>query len=81
MERRQKVTAGRRQPTFIKGRVFFFFLQEDAMMLEILLQDDVHILVYVWCSSFVQYIVLVEFLHFNMYPSLNDLHRPWECLI
>lgn len=31
-ERRHEVTAGRRQPTFIQGRVFFSS-QEDAMML------------------------------------------------
>lgn len=47
---------------------------------EISLKDNVHILAYVWCSSFVQYIVLGKVFALQHVSIFNDLHRPWECL-
>lgn len=61
--------------------VCFFLLKKMPWCSEIPLQDNVHILVYVWCSSFVQYIVLVKFFALQHVSIFNDLHRPWECLI
>jgi len=79
-ERRHKVTAGRRQPTFIQGREFFL-PKKMSWCSEIPLRENVHILVYVWCSSFVQYIVLVQFFALQHVSIFNDLHRPRKCLI
>lgn len=63
MKQKEKVTAGRRQPTFI-----LFFCLSEAMpwCSGITSQNNVNILVYMLCSSFVQYWMI--FLHFNMYP-------------
>lgn len=47
---------------------------------EISLQDNFHILVYVWCSSFVQYLGLVKFLHFTMYPFWMTSTDPGKAL-
>lgn len=76
---RQRVTAGRRQPTFIQGRVFFFPRRcHDAPRF---LHRTMFIFFHVWCSSFVQYIVLVKVFALHNVSIFNDLHRPWECLI
>lgn len=79
-ERRLKVTAGRRQPTFIQGRVFFFFPRRchDAPRF---LYRTMFIFWYT-CGVVVLYspFFLFNFLHFNMYPSLMTSTDPGNAL-
>ena len=66
---------------YTRSCVFFFLSKKMPWCSEIPLQDNVHILVYVWCSSFVQYIVLFQFFALpNMYPSLMTSPDPGNAL-
>lgn len=56
-----KSRRGTETTNFYTRFVCLFISKKMPWCSEIPLQDNVHILVYVWCSSFVQYIVLVKF--------------------
>lgn len=62
---------------YTKGFFFFSTRCHDAQRFP--LRDNVHILLSVWCSSFVHDISFFFALH-NV-SIFDDLHTPWECLI
>lgn len=80
-EKRQKVAAGRRQPTFIQGHVFLLFQRRCHDAPRFL--DRTMFIFWYRCGVVVLYstLFLLNFLHFRHVSISNDLHRPWECLI
>ncbi len=74
-----KCHRGTETTNFYTRSCVFFLSKKMPWCSEIPPQDNVHILVYVWCSSFVQSIFL-SFLHFNMYSSLMTSTDPGNAL-